>query len=424
MIHHSGRILRRHIEDLSAAATLETGEVDLAYAEVDLAELVRLAVAHFDAVATDRGITVTVDASQPVIVQIDPQRMGWSVLNVVSNAFQFTSAGGAVTVAVQHHAAGGRGVVTVGDSGPGIPDDEHSVVFERFTQAIGGTSKRSGGAGLGLSIARELVRLHDGTITVGEAPQGGALFTIEIPIHAPRDRMVGAGTPRLQQLVDEMDSAVLFDRRSAAESDTPDRARVLVVEGNADMNRYLRDILSDEYQTAAADSGLEGLALARQLRPDLILCAIMLPAMSGEDVLNEVRRDDDIADTPFVVVTGMADDAQRVRMLRNGATDYLLKPFVVEELRARVAKALADHVEAGQLRASEATAHATAEQLQNALRTRIVIEQAKGIVAAQLGVGVEDAFHVLRAHARGHNVRLHAVADAVVNLGLRPTIAK
>jgi signal transduction histidine kinase/DNA-binding response OmpR family regulator len=421
VIRRNARVLRRLIDDLLTAAAIESSEADLAYVEVDLVDLVRLSVAHFDTVAADRRITVTVDVPERLVVQVDAQRIGRSILNVVANAFQFTPAGGAVDVAVRHLEAEDRAIVTVSDSGPGIPEDDWEMVFEQFVQAGGGRTTRLSGTGLGLSIARELVRLHRGTVTVGHAPQGGALFTVELPVAAPPHVTVRSAPQELQAVIDEMDPQAVFALPDETHEDELDRPLVLVIEGNVDMNRYLRQILGDRYRVAAAHTGGEGLELARELRPDLILCAIMVPEMSGEGLLGEIRSDDDVADTPFIVVTGRSDDAQRVRMLRGGATDFLLKPFVVEELRARVAKALADHLEARQLRTSEASAHATAEQLQRALRSRVVIEQAKGVVATQLGVGVEDAFHVLRAHARRQNVRLHDVADAVVNLGLRPT---
>jgi len=109
-----------------------------------------------------------------------------------------------------------------------------------------------------------------------------------------------------------------------------------------------------------------------------------------------------------------------VRTLQEGADDYLMKPFGVEELRARVGNALASYQETEALRTSEAQAQRTSAQLEQALQSRIVIEQAKGLIAAERGVGLDDAFEVLRKHARHKGVKLHALAQAVVELGLRP----
>jgi signal transduction histidine kinase len=117
-------------------------------------------------------------------VQVDPEKLEGVLLNLLSNAFKFTPPGGRVQCTV--NAANDRFVLAVQDSGPGVPREMRDSIFERFRQAQGGATREFGGTGLGLSIAKDFVELHGGTIAISEAPAGGTLVQVEIPIHAPK----------------------------------------------------------------------------------------------------------------------------------------------------------------------------------------------------------------------------------------------
>jgi signal transduction histidine kinase len=222
-----------------------------------------------------------------------------------------------------------------------VAPEHREAVFERFRQIEGGSARRFGGTGLGLAIARDFVQLHGGTVSVSDAPEGGALFTVELPMLPPPGVMVRARAPdRLQlsgvarPILDEL--VAREDRPVPLPADAFGRPLVLVIDDNSDMNRFVCDSLAGDYGVEPALDGNEGLEKALALRPDLIVCDVMMPETSGDEFVRAVRGHRDLGATPIVMLTAKADDDLRVRLLREGVSDYVMKPFSVEELRARV----------------------------------------------------------------------------------------
>ncbi len=346
VVVRNAQLLLKHVNDLLDAAKLEAGGMKLAYAEVNLEEVVQLVAGHFDSLAQGRGTTFTVQAEGVLRAQVDPDKLQRVLLNLLSNAFKFTPAEGTVRCTLRRDASGSRFIVEVADSGPGIAPEHREVVFERFRQIEGGPARRLGGTGLGLSIAREFVELQGGRLTLSEAPEGGALFTVEMPVSAPEGHEVRALAPETVPAMDVLPPAV-EELRAPDEAPGPTgeddtgRPLVLVVEDNPEMNRFVCESLAGEYRVQMAFDGREGLGQARRLRPDLVLSDVMMPEMSGDQLVRALREDRDFDSTPVLLLTAKADDDLRIRLLREGANDYVMKPFSVDELRARVGNLVA-----------------------------------------------------------------------------------
>ncbi|MDR3640266.1 MAG: response regulator, partial [Humidesulfovibrio sp.] len=213
------------------------------------------------------------------------------------------------------------------------------AVFERFRQLEGGTERSHGGTGLGLAIVKEFVQLHKGLVTVREAPGGGALFTVRLPLRAPAGTVLDA-TPRpLNYALAVQAGEELADQAKPLEEescDAPERSLILVVEDNQDMRQYLRGILSRQHRVRMANNGQEGLEMARAHIPNLIITDVMMPKMGGEQMVEELRRDKAFAHIPIIMLTAKSDDALRLRLLENLVQGYLMKPFLEEELLAHV----------------------------------------------------------------------------------------
>src|SRR3989454_11867713 len=200
-----------------------------------------------------------------------------------------------------------------------------------------------GGTGLGLAITKEFVALHGGTIAVTDAPEGGALFSVVLPLVAPPASV--APTTATGRDVDAIARETLEElRQNRATGIDPTRehaglprevqkalplpeALVLVVEDNPDMNRFIAETLASEYRVATAFEGQEGLEKAQALRPDLILTDVMMPRMGGDELLRELRAQTGLDTVPVGVLTAKADNDLRVKLLRAGAQDFLTKPF-------------------------------------------------------------------------------------------------
>jgi signal transduction histidine kinase len=346
VILRNARVLLRHVNDLLDTSKIEASRLDLEYAELDLAYLVRTVANSFETQAAERRVRFLVEAPVgDVTAQVDPERVHQVLLNLLSNAFKFTPLGGTVRIEVSVLADADVVHLEVADSGPGISPERREEVFERFLQLDGSTTRRMRGTGLGLHIARELVVLHGGTIGVGDAPEGGAVFAVELPLLAPPGTEVRGGQAA-EVAMETPAEAMLFDRHhtttgdarhpTAAESDPADLPVVLVVEDHPDMNRFICDALEPSYRVHAAFDGRHGFEIARAEKPDLIVCDFMMPEMSGDELVRAVRAHPRINSVPILILTARNDTAARIGVLRQGANDYLLKPFFQPELRARV----------------------------------------------------------------------------------------
>jgi signal transduction histidine kinase len=366
VVRRNARTLLKHVNDLLAVARLESTGLSPSYARVDLAARLRDRAAQFRALAASRSMMLEIDAPESLVAEVDVEQIDQIAMNLLGNAFKFTPAGGIVRwrLAVQPASRNGgarqrgereiemeRVVFEVADSGPGIPAADRERVFERFQQVDGTASRAFGGTGLGLALVHDYVALHGGVVRVDVAPEGGALLHAEIPRWAPSGAPVAEHPP----VTDEMVATALspIDTSHAARPtdvepsedlapDAPRRAKhiassplVLVVEDQVDMNRFVREALTPRWRTVAAFDGQEGLEKARALRPDLIICDIMMPRVSGEDLLTSLRAEEDLADVPVIMLTAKAEPGLPARLLSRGAHDFLAKPFSVAELRAR-----------------------------------------------------------------------------------------
>jgi signal transduction histidine kinase len=339
-IARNARTLLTHVNDLLDLTKLEAGRMGLALSTLDLARVARTAVAHFESLADERGISLAVDAPASILTVADVEKLQRVLLNLLANALRFTPEGGSVRCAVR--ADGERARIEVSDSGPGVPAHQRGVVFERFRQLDGGDTRRHGGSGLGLAIVREIVELHGGEVSVDQAHEGGARFTVSLPRRLAEcdPAAVVESEVRVERLssVDVPRSVAPSEASSDADPSLP---RVLVVEDNVEMNRFIVDALSEEWRVESAFDGRTGVERAIADPPDVIVTDMMMPVMSGEDLVRAVRSHRPLDATPIVVLTARSDDDLRIRALRNGAQDFIAKPFLVDELRARLANLVA-----------------------------------------------------------------------------------
>lgn len=343
VVRRNATTLLKHVNDLLDISKLDADKMTTSYAHSDLAELVRMVSAHFDALAPDRNINFVIDTPARFPAEVDPDKIERIVLNLLSNAFKFTPPGGRVRIALQA-IENERAVISVQDSGPGVPPEQRTVIFERFRQGAAEQNAQFGGTGLGLSIARDFTSLHDGEISVTEAPGGGALFQVALPVNAPEGWHV-RHVSNLSKGPDELDSVLkgtieeLRPLQDLPVNDLPVFSRplplILVVEDNLEMNRFISNTLQGEFNVISAFDGREGLEKAVEITPDLIISDIMMPTLTGDKMVGHLRADRTLDHIPVLILSAKADDELRLRLLANGAQDYLVKPFTTQELVTR-----------------------------------------------------------------------------------------
>lgn len=323
------------INELLDLAKFDSGRAELRKRCFDLALLVRSVAANFESSNTRRIHFKGLD--QPVAVEADPLQMKKVLYNLLSNAFKFSDPDEG-QIWIRLGAKEDRLELELEDNGIGIAPDQLERIFDRFTQVEGSATRRYEGSGIGLALVKEIVTHHGGTIAVESALGRGSTFTLSLP-------RGGASPDKMVSL--EEDDTITFPafRESGQERDrtatvspapSDDRPLVLVADDNADMRGYVELVLSRQFRTALARDGAEALDQVRTLRPDLIVTDIMMPRMSGYDLLKAVRQDPALRSIPVILLTARAGTEARVESLDAGANDYIAKPFDEEELLARV----------------------------------------------------------------------------------------
>jgi diguanylate cyclase (GGDEF)-like protein/PAS domain S-box-containing protein len=363
MVLRNARLLQRHVNDLLDIAKLEAGRMQMEYVDVDLCRLTRLTAILFEGLAKDRRIRYELDVPAQLPAHVDEEKFQRMLINLIANAFKFTPDDGAIHVQLAERE--GWGVLTVQDTGPGVPIGQRETIFDRFRQVEDDAARRYGGTGLGLAIVREFATLHGGTASVIDAPGGGATFTLELPLRAPAGVAVKAAAGAQAIEAAEMAVDELSPPRAApgVQSGDDSAPRVLVVEDNPDMNNFLVSSLTGHYRVTSALDGQQGLEKALIETPDLILSDVMMPKMSGDRMVEELRQHAKLEDVPIIILSAKADDELRVRLLRHGVQEYLNKPFSVDELLARVGGLLTDRARSQRkLQASDERFRATFEQ--------------------------------------------------------------
>ena len=353
------------INELLELARFESGRADLRTACVDLAALVTNVAANFE--SSERQRIFIEGTSHPVPAHIDVRKMTKVLSNLLINAFKFSDPEQG-TVWISLASDDTQTSISIRDNGIGIPADQFGRIFDRFTQVEGQATRRFEGSGIGLALVKEIVTLHGGQIAVRSTVGEGSTFIVTFPRGdmesqhiVPLDDEDTILPPSLEEGMPSEEAA--GQMREAAHQDRP---MILVVDDNADMRAYLMRLLADEYRVSTAGDGEEALQKARRLLPALVLADIMMPVMSGHDLLKALRCDDALRTTPVILLTARAGTEARVESLEAGADDYVSKPFSEEELLARIKNQLRIHRQERELEAKANQLQALYSKLETA----------------------------------------------------------
>jgi signal transduction histidine kinase/DNA-binding response OmpR family regulator len=329
-VRDAARRLLSLINDLLDVSKLEAGTLDLHLAALDPWSVVERAAASVRIIAVSKGVSIQVREQREPLppVWADDERLQQILSNLLMNAIKFTPEGGTVWIsaASDSSADGTQIVFRVEDTGVGLAPGQLSRVWDRFYQAESSSTRRFGGAGLGLSIVRRLAELHGGRVdATSEGVNRGSTFLVWLPAAAPGEVVKPRTTPALLR-----PTPVKVESEQAP-SPAADAPLVLVVEDDPHIATVLRTYLeADGYRIEVADDGHEAIQAARRLAPFAITLDISLPKLDGWSVLNALKRDEVTASIPVVVVS-IVDNRDFGLVL--GATDYLVKPIDHDRLR-------------------------------------------------------------------------------------------
>ncbi|MFH1499250.1 MAG: ATP-binding protein [Verrucomicrobiota bacterium] len=329
------------LNELVDLARLEAGVFALRVRRHDLCTFVREQARAFEGLSREREIELRL-VEVPAVCEafFDAPKLSKVLVNLLGNAFKFSPPRTTIRVAVNvRPGRDGDGVVEVAviDQGPGMDAETAARVFERFYQGDAGLARGHGGMGIGMAIAREMVEMHGGQLTVASEPGLGSTFTCTLPLgceHLDPDDIDTTETPEARpHSIGPGPSfpPTLLSMEDPEESTGP-RPRLLLVEDNLDMRAYLRMHLDQYYTVREAENGEVALAVLREAVPDIILSDVMMPRLNGLDLCRRLKEDRALADIPVLLLSAKGGADHRLEGLRAGACDYLEKPFSVPEV--------------------------------------------------------------------------------------------
>jgi signal transduction histidine kinase len=437
----AGTRLLKLVQSLLDFSRVEAGRVQAAFEPTDLAALTADLASLFRSTFERANVVLAVDCeplAEPVYV--DPDMWEKIVLNLLSNAFKFTLAG---EVRVRLSSQEEWIVLEVRDTGCGVAPKDVPHVFDRFHRGQTTRARSAEGSGIGLSLVQELLRLHGGTVTLDSEVDRGTTVTVKLrrgskhlapeQIRASRTQSVrSTAVPFLEEVsgwVPDPDEAhatqpaIKVPSRQRRRTTAPlvGTERILIVDDNADMRRYIRRILREHWSVETVSDGMSALERARRAPPDLLIADLMMPGLDGLSLLAALRDQESTAELPVLVLSARSNEDASIDALHAGADDFLPKPFTARELVARVAVQLARV----RLRQAERMARQSAEEtsqlkdelvtlLSQSLRNPLNVMLRTVSVLKEQSPGSEEtrrALELIRASTREQHRLLDEVHD-------------
>ena len=354
LIRRNSKNLLHLVNQLLDMSKLESGKMSIKYINGNIVSYIKYLVASFQSFAAQKNIALSFSADiEKWVMPYDPEKIQHILANLLSNAIKFTEQEGEVHVHVSKHPANistgqdQKVEIRVKDNGIGIRESDLPHIFDRFHQVDDSLTRRAQGTGIGLALAKELVNVMGGEISVKSEFGKGSELIIVLPVR----QMSSASEKRAVQEIthgnvenDILDLEELLPEIAIRHSDTTDELAdtelplLLIIEDNADVVFYIKDCVKTYFRTKVAPDGQKGIDAATELIPDVIICDVMMPEKDGFEVTQFLKHDERTSHIPIVMLTAKVDTESKITGLTRGADAYLTKPFHKEELLIRLQK--------------------------------------------------------------------------------------
>ncbi|MFI0430603.1 two-component regulator propeller domain-containing protein [Mariniflexile sp. HMF6888] len=325
LIHQNASRLLTLVNQVLDFRKAQTGELKLKVSKTNIVDYSRNIFESFKELAYNKKIQLNfISENENIVGWIDNDKYDKILYNLLSNALKFTNKYGNVDLFIRlKNGSEDYLVIEVIDDGIGIPLKSQEKIFMRFYQATN-SKENNTGSGIGLSLVKSLVELHKGKIKVKSEPNKGSEFIVRIPIarHFYKDKEVFEYDIKD---IKEPITPVLPAKKIIQSTEL--KQKILVIEDNNELRKYLVDYLSDYYKVYDAENGEEGLRICRQIKPIICVADIMMPVMNGLDFCEELKKDEFISHIPVVLLTALSENEDKVKGYGIGADAYLVKPF-------------------------------------------------------------------------------------------------
>ncbi|MBF0237409.1 MAG: response regulator [SAR324 cluster bacterium] len=335
MIAQSGKRLSNLVNDILDFSKMKNHDLHLQITPVDICSVVDIVVHLSEQSARQKNLQLIHAIPQNLpLVDADENRLQQILFNLVGNAIKFTHSG-MVRITAEHLPAVIQ--ISVQDTGIGIAPEHQTKIFESFEQVDGSVSREFGGTGLGLSVTRQLVELHDGDLWVESVPGEGSSFFFTLPVSTntsgktKRDIRSSEKTP-LPAL--EQNVAIIPDEQII--ENLQDRLILVVDDEPVNLEVLRQQLHLNHFRVLTAADGFKALEILEHHKPDLMLLDLMMPGISGYEVASRVRQKYDSSQLPIIILTAKSKVQDLIHGYESGASDYLEKPFNKAELLARI----------------------------------------------------------------------------------------
>ena len=327
------------INQLLDISKIESGSMELKTEQHNIVPFLKNLFYAFELIAESKKIILKFESDyENIQVNYDPDKMEKIFNNIYSNAFKFTPERGEIKTTLSINNAFVE--IKIKDTGIGIPEDRIKNIFDRFYQVDSSTTRKHEGTGIGLSLAKELIELHKGKINVSSKVSEGTEFIITFSINNTNfeaEKSVKDSSDRSSQI----DNFIELEETSETQALTDPMFRyeekiILCVEDNSDIRAYIREQMESEYKVIEASNGEEGILIAKENIPNLIISDIMMPKMNGYQFCRHIKSDEKTSHIPIIMLTAKAGLDDKIEGLETGADAYITKPFSAKELKARV----------------------------------------------------------------------------------------
>ena len=344
LVHQNTERMLRLMNQILDFRKIQNQKMKLLIEETDLIPLLQKVMSSFKLIAEEKNINYQLTSTiQSVYSWVDRDKFEKIFFNLLSNAFKYTPADKSITVNITTKEKTVE--IEVADEGIGIAVEKQHSLFQRFESLVKQNILQPS-SGIGLSLVKEMVEMHHGTITVNSQPGVGSRFTVSLPLQREifeedvqvefilNDSQSSAPHP-----VDSMKAPEEVEEKEDLETNS-DGFSILVVEDNEELKAFLKSILSENYTVITASNGEEGLQHAVDDLPDLIISDVMMPVMDGLEMIRQIKENNNICHIPIIVLSAKASLDDRIAGLEQGIDDYITKPFSATYLKTRVASLL------------------------------------------------------------------------------------
>lgn len=344
IVNKSTKRMLRLINQLLEFRKMQNNKLALSLEETDVvAFLYEIFLSFKDAAESKRMDFRFVSSLDAYHMFIDKGNLDKVAYNLLSNAFKYTPAGGKVTFSVTVDAEAKRLVVSVSDTGVGIPKEKRGELFKRFMQS----SFSGNSIGVGLHLTHELVNVHKGTIAYSENEGGGSVFTVSLPADAavyeekdflvPNQLLIEESQHHEKEVPQEGEGG---SREELQPSDIVplNKRKILIIEDDDDVREFLKKEIGAYFEVMTEADGTAGLERARTYDADLIVCDVLMPGMTGFEVTRHLKNNFDTSHIPIILLTALSTEEKQLEGVNSGADAYITKPFSPKLLLARIFK--------------------------------------------------------------------------------------